>query len=114
MSNNIKENHIRHVQEALDDIFEGLEKQDLPLLSFAVDQLIAFGLGFENTNNHQFENVMVDYQVPKFPNTDYVVAWKRAKVVEAYLNHEMYDKNGDLWQDMVEELMMSIFKLMKD
>ena len=113
MSNNIKGNHIRHTQEALEDIFEGLKKQDIPLLSYATDQLIAFGLGFENNNNHEFECIMVDYQVPTLPNEDYVIAWKRAKVLQAYLDNEIYDKNGDLWDDMVDELLMSLYNLLE-
>ena len=29
-------------------------------------------------------------------------------------NHQMYDKNGDLWHDKVEDLMNSLFKLIPD
>ena len=112
MSNNIKGNHIRHTQEALEEIFEGLKKQDLWLLSFGTDQLIAFGLQLGDNDNHQLECIMVDYEVPKeLTNELYIEAWKRAKVVEAYLNHEMYDKYGDLWCDMIDELLNTLYKL---
>lgn len=115
MSNNIKENHIRHTQEALDDIFEGLKNQDKTLLSIAIDSLVTDASYIGDNDNHQDECIMVDYEVPKeFTNELYIEAWKRAKVVEAYLNHEMYDKYGHLWHDMVEELMMSLLKLLPD
>lgn len=109
----IKYNHIRHTQEALEEIFEGLKKQDLWLLSFGTDQLMAFGLDLADGDRNQFECMFVDYQVPTtLPNQDYVEAWKRAKALEVYLKDEMYDKNGDLWYDSVIELMTAVDKLL--
>ena len=112
MSNNIKENHIRHTQEAIEDILDGLKNFDLLELEIAIEQLVVFGLPLGDNDNHQSECVMVDYQVPAFPSADYIEAWKRTKVLEAYLNHQMYDKYGDLWHDMVEELLISLYRLL--
>ena len=96
MSNNIKGNHIRHTQEALEDIFEGLAKNDMSYIDVAINSLVTDASYLANNDKHEFECIMVDYQVPTLPNEDYVVAWKRAKVVQVYLDHEIYDKNGDL------------------
>lgn len=112
MSNNIKGNHIRHTQEALEDVFDGLQHHKVSSLSIAINDLVAFGLQLGHNDNHQLECIMVDYEVPKeLTNELYIEAWKRAKVVEAYLNHEMYDKYGDLWCDMIDELLNTLYKL---
>ena len=113
MSNNIKENHIRHTQEALDDIFEGLKKQDIPTLSFALDQLIAFGLGFENYDKHEFECIYPStHLVPDLPNLAYTEAWMSASLVQELLNHQYYDKNGDVWDDAVQKLIGQLLELL--
>ena len=111
MSNNIKGNYIRHTQEALEEIFDGLKTHDKALLSIAIDELVGFTCQLGHNDNYQNECILVDYEVPDTLDKNYVHAWKCAKVVEAYLNHQMYDKYGDLWHDMVEELIMALLKL---
>ena len=69
----IKYNHIRHTQEALDDIFEGLKKQDKTLLDIGVGDLVVFGLELADCDKHEFECIedKHDYPTPNFPNEDY-------------------------------------------
>ena len=109
----IKYNHIRHTQEALEDIFEGLEKQDKTLLDIGVGDLVVFGLELADYDKHDFECLYPSTNlIPDLPNMDYTNAWMSAQLVQELLNHQYYDKNGDVWHDAVEKLMVQIYELL--